>query len=168
MKALAIADTHIETLEELVWLQHVLMPYVSEVDIIMHAGDSIIPEVIDHLANLRPTHAVYGDRDRPPMRWSMHMTEVVEMDKFRIGLTHAPHGMEELAELMGHVFSGVDAIVFGHTHQPFVGRLDEVLLVNPGSPTQEDATPRNSIAILETNHELSARVIDVIRPVPHN
>ncbi len=90
------------------------------------------------------------------------------MGKFSVGLTHARRGAEELAELMDGPFAGVDAIVYGHTHEPFVGRLREVLLVNPGSPTHAEASPRNSIAIIDAEATLSARVIDVIRPVPNN
>lgn len=167
-KALAIADTHVETIEELMWLQHVLMPYVSEVDVILHAGDAVIPEVADHLSSLRPTHTVCGERDQAPLRWSTPQTSVVEIGGFKIGLAHARGGMQELAELMETAFAHADAIVYGHTHEPFVGRLRGVLLVNPGSPTHADATPRNSIAIIDAEATLTARIIDVIRPVPHN
>jgi len=168
MKALAIADTHVETIEQLVWLQHVLLPYVSDVDLILHAGDATIPEVTDHLAGLRPTYAVCGDRDFAPLRWSTPHTLVAHVGDFTVGITHGRHGLEELAELMRGPFAGVDAIVYGHSHEPFVGELNEVLLINPGSPTDESASPRNSIAILEADGELTARIVDVIRPVPQN
>lgn len=168
MKALAIADTHVETIEQLIWLQHVLLPHVSDADLILHAGDAIIPEVADHLAGLRPTHTVCGERDHPPLRWSTPSTDIIQLGDFTIGLSHGAGGVEELARLMEGPFAGVDAIVYGHTHEPFVGNLDGVLLVNPGSPTSEDASPRNTVAMIDAGEDLNARVIDVIRPVPHN
>lgn len=144
------------------------MSYISEVDVILHAGDASIPEVADHLAGLRPTYAVRGERDFPPLRWAMPMTEIVELGNFKVGLTHAREGIQELADLMEGPFADVDAIVYGHTHEPFVGQLRDVLLINPGSPTREDVSPRNSIAVIEADAAITARVIDVIRPVPHN
>ncbi len=168
MKVLAIADTHIESLEQLIWLQHVLMPFIAEVDLILHAGDAIIPEVADHLSSLRPTHIVKGEGDLPPMKWALPRTEVVEAGSYKIGLTHARLGMAELADLITADFAEVDAIVYGHTHEPFVGQLRDVLLINPGSPTYAYATPRNSVAIIDAGGPLGARIVDVIRPVPHN
>ncbi|RJQ55957.1 MAG: YfcE family phosphodiesterase [Actinobacteria bacterium] len=168
MKALAISDTHIENVEQLIWLQHVLMPFISDVDVILHAGDAIIPEVADHLSSLRPTHLVRGECDLPPMQWSLPRTEVVQVGQYMIGIAHARLGLEEIADLMTVDFSQVDAIVYGHTHEPFVGKLREVLLINPGSPTHPDASPRNSVAVIDAGGPLSARIVDVIRPVPNN
>ncbi len=168
MKALAIADTHVETMEQLIWLQHVLLPYISGVDVILHAGDAVIPEVADHLSGLRPTHTVCGESDHLPLRWSTPQTDIVELGDFTIGLTHGRGGLGELAELIDGPFSDVDAIVYGHTHEPFVGRIGEVLLVNPGSPMSEDVSPRNTSAVIEAREMLQPRVVDVIRPMPHN
>lgn len=168
MKVLAISDTHVETIEELIWLQHVILPFVSEADMILHAGDASIPEVTNHLSGLRPTHFVCGEHDRPPVRWSTPSTDIITAGDFKIGLVHARHGMEELAHLIDGSFAGVDAIVYGHTHQPFVGEINNVMVINPGSPTCEDASPRNTIAMIEAESKIEARILDVIRPVPHN
>ena len=53
----------------------------------------------------------------------------------------------------------VDAVVFGGTHRASVERVDDVLFVNPGSPSLAD---RTSVAILELGAGgLAASVIDV-------
>jgi predicted phosphodiesterase len=43
----------------------------------------------------------------------------------------------------------VDAIVFGHSHTPYLERHDDVWLVNPGSRTDKRRQPRFSLAVLE-------------------
>ncbi|MBI4733967.1 MAG: metallophosphoesterase family protein, partial [Rubrobacteridae bacterium] len=55
----------------------------------------------------------------------------------------------------------VDAIVFGHSHQSFVGNKEGILLLNPGSPTDKRFAEYNTIAILEAGDNLTARVINI-------
>jgi putative phosphoesterase len=59
---------------------------------------------------------------------------------------------------------GVDAVIFGHTHEPMVNSFGSTLVINPGSlgePRQRD-DPRRSFAILDTDTlDAEIRYLDV-------
>jgi uncharacterized protein len=51
---------------------------------------------------------------------------------------------------MAEAFPGADVVVFGHSHEPMIERVDDgPLLVNPGSPTQRRRQPVHTVAWLE-------------------
>jgi len=124
------------------------------VDLILHAGDLHVVDVLDWLEErcAAPVLAVRGNGDdggggRPicPEDPRMKPVQVVSADALRIGLVHdatlpewPPH--RTLESIMDHHFGGrVDVLVHGDTHVPEVVEMRGVLLVNPGSPT----FPRN-------------------------
>jgi len=124
------------------------------VDLILHAGDLHVPDVLDWLEQRCrvPVLAVRGNGDdggggRPvcPDGPRMRYTHTVEIERVRIGLVHdatlpewPPH--RTLESIMDHHFGErVDVLVHGDTHVPEVVEMRGVLLVNPGSPT----FPRN-------------------------
>lgn len=58
---------------------------------------------------------------------------------------------EEMAEEELLELCNADVLVLGHTHVPFVKRLDNGLIVNPGSVGQpRDGDPRASYSLLDT------------------
>ena len=56
-----ISDTHIPTAAKELWPQ--VYDAFRGVDLIMHAGDLMVPEVIDWLAEVAPVMAVWGNGD---------------------------------------------------------------------------------------------------------
>jgi putative phosphoesterase len=55
---------------------------------------------------------------------------------------------EDLARELVHIEA--DVVLMGHTHRPYVRRLDGMLVVNPGSVGQpKDGDPRASYAVWE-------------------
>ncbi len=124
------------------------------VDLILHAGDLHVVEVLDWLEERCgvPVLAVRGNGDdggggRPVCAEDPRMrpVQVFDADGLRVGLVHdatlpewPPH--RTLESIMDHHFGGrVDVLVHGDTHVPQVEMMRGVLLVNPGSPT----FPRN-------------------------
>jgi putative phosphoesterase len=124
------------------------------VDLILHAGDLHVPDVLDWLEQRcdAPVLAVRGNGDdgsggRPlcPEDPRMKPVQLVHAEGLRIGMVHdatlpewPPH--RTLETIMDHYFDGrVDVFVHGDTHVPEVEAMRGVLLVNPGSPT----FPRN-------------------------
>jgi predicted phosphodiesterase len=65
--------------------------------------------------------------------------------------TAAPEGRPRGILLHGPRAAPFDLIVFGHSHQPHCELVDDVLLLNPGSPTERRREPRASFALLETD-----------------
>jgi len=58
----------------------------------------------------------------------------------------------------------VDLIILGHTHIPFVAKLGDKIVINPGSVGQpRDGDPRSSFAILRTDEKGYKLSIEIIR-----
>jgi predicted phosphodiesterase len=60
------------------------------------------------------------------------------------------------------LFSGVDAVLFGHSHRPQREVRNGVLLFNPGSPTDRLFAPYNSYGVLEVGPQgMEARIVRI-------
>lgn len=68
------------------------------------------------------------------------------------------HPEEELAAWLGQ--AGARILCLGHTHQPFVRRVGEGLVLNPGSVGKsKDGDPRASYALVELEPEPRAEIV---------
>ena len=59
------------------------------------------------------------------------------MDGFKIGLDHGevyPRGDSQQLKYIA-LEMGVDILITGHTHWAFIKEFDDIILLNPGSPT---------------------------------
>src|SRR6266540_3252174 len=83
-------------------------------DPIIHAGDVGNPDVLARLGVLAPVHAVRGNVDHGVWSANLPVTQRIEIDGFRIYVLHI------LAELDPQAADNVDAVIYGHSHQPFV------------------------------------------------
>lgn len=71
----------------------------------------------------------------------------------------APRG---LAERVAALFSGVEAVLFEHSHQPYQETKGGLLLFNPGSPTDRVYAAYNSYGSVEVTADgIEARVVRV-------
>lgn len=126
-----ISDTHIPAVGK--ELPEQVRKAFYGVDLILHAGDIVIPRVLDFLATIAPTLAARGNEDHilfdDPR---IQLTHVLTVEGIRIGLTHYPV-FEYDAEM---VFKeAVDIVVFGHTHEVEAAAINGILYCNPGSAT---------------------------------
>ena len=61
--------------------------------------------------------------------------------------------------------SGTDVLVFGHTHKPYIKRVDSVLFVNAGSVGKpKDGDPRACYVVIDTAGEVSVE----FRRIPYD
>lgn len=141
-----ISDTHIPVAAPQLWPE--VYEALRGVDLIMHGGDLMVPEVIDWLEKVAPVMAVSGNGDYtgwqrsvPPEDSRLSESKVLAVDGLRIGLVHdfqlpeAPP-LRTIEGLMSHYFSGpVNVIIRGSTHAAEITTVKGVLIVNPGSPT---------------------------------
>lgn len=163
MKALVISDTHVKRREDIGRLNKIIEPFIDGVDIIIHAGDSVTVDLVNYLKELKPTHIVSGNMDTGDVVWMLPDRIVFDFGHFRIGLTHGDGPASGLKERVFEKFINdrVDAIIFGHSHQPYIEKRDNVLLLNPGSPTDTRFADRNTVMVLEGDGELKAEIVDV-------
>lgn len=154
-----ISDTHMyrraAALPEPVWRAF------AGVELILHAGDLNELAVLDPLAELAEVVAVYGNTDPWETCTRLAETREIERGGVRIGLAHGHTGRgRTTAERARSWFTGVDVVVYGHSHLPLIERVHGVLLVNPGSPTDPRRADGPSVALLELEPAVvSARLI---------
>lgn len=150
MKIMVLSDTHIPRIAS--DLPDRIYEDIAGVDMILHAGDFVEKELFDKLSALKPIKAVYGNMDPQNLRNRLSAKEVIEVGGMKIGLIHGYGAPRELAEMVRKEFTGVDAIIFGHSHSAMNEMRGGVLLFNPGSPTDKIFASSNSYGLLEINN----------------
>lgn len=131
------------------------------VDLILHAGDILEPAVLESLATVAETIAVAGNMDGGVLKQTLPAKRIVEAEGRRIGLTHGSGGPEGITQRVRREFAGeaVDAIVFGHTHEPYNREEHGVYFFNPGSPTDKIFARINTVGILEVGETINGRIV---------
>ncbi|MEN3340966.1 MAG: uncharacterized protein V7644_370 [Actinomycetota bacterium] len=148
MLVAAISDTHLPRGARR--LPDACLERLRSADLILHAGDLSTVAVLEELRSLGPpVEAVYGNADEPAVRELLPHDLVVEAAGARIAMTHIPGPAAGREERLAARFAGCDAVLYGHTHLPEVKRHGEVLLLNPGSPTERRRGPFHSMLLLE-------------------
>ena len=128
MKVLVISDTHGD-------VNRALSAYAltEPVDVIIHLGDGCADASQLCQALGIPVVNVAGNCD---LGANAPRELVWECEGKRILLTHGDRyqvksGLSRLRQRAEEI--GVDAVLFGHTHQALLGKQSGLLLVNPGS-----------------------------------
>ena len=118
MKLAILSDTH-------GLLRPEVLEYLKGADVIFHGGDINKQSIVDELRQYAPLYIVRGNNDKD---WAEAIPHdlTVTLD----GVTfHMVHNKKELpADL-----SGVDVVVFGHSHKYVQEERDGILWLNPGS-----------------------------------
>jgi putative phosphoesterase len=154
-----LSDTHLRSSAgSRRWLLELVETVLAPVDMILHAGDLVDPDLLDLLSDYE-VHVVRGNMD-PAVR-GVPVKELISVDGFTIGLIHgwgAPGGLEEraLSEFDG---TDVDCLVYGHSHRPVCHRRGDVLLFNPGSATDRRGMPYHSVGLLELTARIEGTII---------
>jgi len=141
-----IADTHLPRGARR--LSDPCLRELDRADLILHAGDFVTVEVLEELRQLGPVEAVHGNRDDAELQALLPARRVIEVDSRRIGIVHEPGRRQGRASRLGALFPGCDAVVYGHTHLADVERHGDLLLLNPGSPTERRRAPARTMATL--------------------
>lgn len=134
MKIGLISDTHIP--ERASKLPITVLEAFKDVDLILHAGDITSPQVIAELEEIAPVKAVQGNMDRI-FSDEIPKSQLIEVEDFKIGLNHGvvyPKG-DTLQLKYIAMELGANIFISGHTHKPEIEKIDDILFLNPGSPT---------------------------------
>jgi putative phosphoesterase len=118
-------------------------------DVILHAGDVLVAEVLDELSGFAPVHAVLGNNDAE-LVGVLPETRSLTLDGVRIAMVHDSGPAQGRARRMHRRFPDADVVVFGHSHIPWHDAgVDGQLLFNPGSPTERRAQPHHTVGTLD-------------------
>jgi len=159
MRVGVISDTHVPAIARS--LPAAVFQVFQGVDLILHAGDILEMSVLDELRTIAPVEAVAGNMDGPEVHVNLPYKKIIPLGKYRAGLIHGKYKIEVQREMIRKEFDDVDLIVYGHSHTPFWGKVNDVYFLNPGSPTDKRHAPYNSVAILEAGDELKAEIIRI-------
>ena len=161
MKIGVISDTHIPRRATEIPPEVLERFRKEKVDLILHAGDLVDIKVIDKLRDIAKTIAVYGNMDAGLAKSFLHDKEIIQAGKFKIGLTHGGGPPFQIIDTVKAQFSGVDAIVFGHTHFPINEVRDGILFFNPGSATDRVFANFQSFGMLYINDQIRGEIIKI-------
>ncbi|SPF56760.1 putative enzyme [Candidatus Desulfosporosinus infrequens] len=146
MRIAVLSDTHLRVGKS---LPHFVWEHLTQIDMILHAGDLTHMGLLDELASIAPVRAVRGNCDG----WDVPLPDrdIIECEAWRIGLVHGNVGKGNTPERAFAQFKdlSVDLVVFGHSHTPFMEWRDGILLFNPGSPTDKRREPQYSFGLLD-------------------
>ena len=120
IRVAVISDTH-------GWLRRSVVKELTGCACILHAGDIIRESDLDELAVYGSLYAVRGNNDL----WMPGVSDLAGMLRFQIGGVSfcMVHDRRDVPRDL----SGVDAVVFGHSHRYSEEWIDGRLWLNPGS-----------------------------------
>ena len=158
MRIGVVADTHSRDLP-----QQMLKEFKT-VDLIVHAGDFCDMKVANALKKIKPLEGVFGNMDDEKIRKVFPRRKILKLGDARIGLFHGEGAPQKVLESVQKEFKqeDVQAVIFGHSHEPFNEKKDNVLYFNPGSPNDSVFAPYLSFGILDLNKDgIKSRIIKI-------
>ncbi len=129
-----ISDTHIPSRAKA--LSKKVTDTFKDASLIIHAGDLTELDVIRELEHLAPVVAIQGNMDSPETKARLPKINFVQLDNCRIGVVHNI-GFFSTSDIIRKLIADqkLDVVAYGHLHRPSIKWKNNVLLINPGSPT---------------------------------
>jgi uncharacterized protein len=131
-------------------------------DAVWHAGDVVVPELLDELRGFAPVTAVLGNNDHELLGVLPERVEETVEDA-RIAMVHDSGATTGRARRLRRWFPDADLVIFGHSHQPVDTEGDDgQRMLNPGSPTQRRRAPSHTIGIVTCDDgRLRTEIVDL-------
>lgn len=146
-RLVVLADTHVARGSSR-RLPDAAYQLLGRADAIWHAGDVVIPELLDELAGFAPVEAVLGNNDHELFGVLPERVEAT-LDGVRVAMVHDSGATKGRERRMRRWFPDADLVIFGHSHQPLdTEGVDGQRLLNPGSPTERRRAPTHTMAVV--------------------
>jgi putative phosphoesterase len=160
-RLVVLADTHV-TRGSSRRLPDAAYAHLDSADAIWHAGDVLVPELLDELAGFAPLVAVLGNNDHELVGILPERVEET-VDGVRIAMVHDSGATAGREGRMHRWFPDADLVIFGHSHQPVDAEgVDGQRLLNPGSPTQRRRAPSHTLAVVTCDDgRLQTELVDL-------
>lgn len=150
MKWIVFSDSHGNTKN----MESAIQKFENEIDAIVHLGDYV--EDVEKIKNIytnKKILQVAGNNDFS----SIPEEKILNLNEHKIFLTHGHYynvyfGVDRLNYKAREL--GVNVVLYGHSHKPFVSYEDELLILNPGSISAPRGFSVCSFAILEILEEI--------------
>lgn len=158
-----VSDTHMPASVHTLWEE--IATAFAGVDLILHAGDIVLPTVLDQLEEIAPVLAARGNNDAGWEDPRLAHEQWLELEGFRIAMVHDMEPEDEPIDDLCRKYLGgrrADVMVTGHTHFERLVWREGTLQVNPGSAVHPHlwSTRLGTVALLElAPGSLRARVV---------
>lgn len=119
MKKIAvISDTHGILRDEVI-------EKINGADYVIHAGDFDTKEVYEQVSQLKTSYLVRGNNDHA---WAKEVPTIITItiEEVTICIVHEKKDIPEN-------LTGIDLVIYGHSHQYVEDKKNQVLFLNPGS-----------------------------------
>jgi len=150
MRILVISDTHIPVVTDK--LPYQIIQETKKAQLCLHAGDFVSYKVFEELSSYVKVVGVRGNMDTEEVKKKLPEKEIIEVEEIRIGLIHGRGAPSSLISYIEEKFyeeiKTLSIIVFGHSHNPMIKKINNRIYFNPGSPTDKFFAPYNSYGIL--------------------
>lgn len=153
-----LSDTHLHQTDPT--YKKLTQTCFKDVSIVLHAGD------LTNLCALsvfkdKEVHAVHGNMCDFSTCKVLPTKKTIEVGGFKIGMVHRVGNNYDFESFLLAEFDDVDCIVYGHTHQPVIKKIGDILIINPGSfiPTGRYGAP-GTYALLEVDTELRGILLE--------
>lgn len=157
MRIVALADTHMRPGSRR-RLPAAALAELERADVVLHAGDIVTGDLLEHLGSYAPTVAVLGNND-DELVGSLPERRVLELGGVRVGMVHDSGPRRGREARLRRTFPDADLVVFGHSHIPWnAAGVDGQWLLNPGSPTERRSQPNHTLATLDL---AAGKIVDV-------
>jgi uncharacterized protein len=116
---------------------------VDAADVVLHAGDWIVPALLDQLEDrAKRLVACWGNNDGDELRRRLPERADVMLEGLRFTVVHETGKTVGRDARMAALYPDSDVLVFGHSHIPWDTTAETGLrLLNPGSPTDRRSQP---------------------------
>lgn len=158
MKIVVMSDTHLGEMNE--QFKTLCTEFCNDADMVIHLGDWDKVAVLNYLEQY-PLEAVAGNMDEHSIQKRLPHQKIVKAGSFKLGISHGwgpPTGIRKRLEPQ---FTGVDAILFGHTHQPLILEENGLLWFNPGSVFLGRGALQRSIGVLRIKDKIHAEIVGI-------
>lgn len=158
IKIVVMSDTHLsEPTDE---FRSICSRFCEDADMVIHLGDWEKVGILNYLERY-PLEAVSGNMDDYSIKQRLPARKVVRAGAFRLGITHGWGPPDGIRQRVGEQFSGVDAVLFGHTHKPLIARENGMFWFNPGSVFLGRGNSRKSIGLLKISDKIEGEIVEV-------
>lgn len=159
MKFLAISDTHGDVDKVVKFIKNNIK---EKIEGIFFLGDYVEDgEIISKELDIN-TYIVAGNGD---FHSDYPDDLLLNINQKKILLTHG-HRYKLGYDLTTLFFRGLelsaDLILYGHTHVPLITREEDILIINPGSPSYPRSINKDkTIALIDIENKITAEIISI-------
>lgn len=158
MKIVVMSDTHLTSLRD--EFTALCTEFCDDADMVVHLGDWEGVQLLNFMEKY-PLEAVAGNMDDHFIHNRLPARRTVKAGNFRLGLVHGWGSPGGIRQRIAQEMPEVDAILFGHTHQPVNVRENGILWFNPGSVFMGRGASRSTIGILRIEEQIEAEIVRI-------